>query len=106
MNALASNPTRDGATCGHSSCPNCGVRGLEFIVEATGATRRTLFDWQGGVGGPSAKPNGPRFSVEKDGHDEAEVRCRSCAGLFWTLSPTVLEDARRMNDGGQGQHPV
>jgi len=65
-----------------------------------------LFPWQNGVGGPASKPTGAHFRLDKDGHDEAEIRCLGCSRTFWSLAPLALQDARSMNDGGQGQHPV
>ena len=101
---LASN--RLGRDCGHASCFGCYAVGESFKVQATGATRRVLFPWQEGLAGPAPKPTGARFRLDKDGHDEAEVRCLGCSRTFWSLAPLMLQDARSMSDARQGQHPV
>jgi hypothetical protein len=87
---------RDGRTCGHSSCPTCGASGDGYAIFATGRTRHVLFEWQKGVGGPSSRPTGPRFT-DRDAHDEAEAKCAGCGSTFWSLAPALIEDARRIH---------
>ena len=56
---------------------------------------RRLFPWQQGRGGPGGK-NGPLFSLDRDGHDEAEARSSCCGRTFWTAARVLVHDAKVM----------
>jgi len=89
-NAVRSGPSRAGRLCGYPVCPHCLVSGE---IVATGRIERSLFPWQRGKGGPTGK-NGPLFTIERDGHEEAEARCLKCKATFMAISPTIIQDAR------------
>lgn len=52
--------------------------------------------WQQGLGGPvsTLAKQRPHFTVEKDGHDEAEAKCLACNRVYWSLSPQLVRDAK------------
>lgn len=81
---------RKAEDCGALACPSCGELS-EY--EATGKVIRTLFEWQQRRGGPEGK-NGPVFDAERDGHDEAEVRCANCGTRFFTIAPVLVADGQ------------
>ena len=83
-------PARAGRLCGYPVCPVCLVSGE---IVATGRIERSLFPWQRGKGGPTGK-NGPLYTVEHDGHDEAEARCLKCGETFMALSSIIIQDAK------------
>lgn len=85
-----SGPSRAGRLCGYPVCPKCLASGA---MVATGRIERVLFPWQSGHGGPAGK-NGPVFTVERDGHDEAEARCLKCGEAFMAISPLLIQDAK------------
>jgi hypothetical protein len=85
-----SGPTRAGRLCGYPVCPLCLVPGQ---IVATGRIERALFPWQRGQGGPDGK-NGPRFTVDRDGHEEAEARCLGCGKTFMAIAPVLIQDAK------------
>lgn len=86
---------RGGARYMVLGCPQCRNQDAEIAV--TGETRKVLFNFQEG------KTQGrPRFSLERDGHLEAELQCRGCRKRWWSISPIAIEDAEKYKKGGEG----
>lgn len=86
--------TADAADYGTAYCPRC--KAYPPRVTVTGRHERRLFLWQQGT--THGRPN---FTLERDGHNEAEVKCSHCNNLFWTISPVAIAEALVMDADGK-----